>query len=122
MYYDTAMIQLSTHILDTSAGHPATGVRIELHRINSADRRPVTEGVTNDDGRCVLSADDTPRLEAGDYELTFHVGDYFAGRGNAAPTPVFLDAVPVRFRMQDDQRYHVPLLISPYGYSTYRGS
>ena len=117
------MGRLTTHVLDTAAGCPAAGVRIELHRIEGSARRPLAEAVTNVDGRC-----DGPILEgdafsAGVYELTFHAGAYFDARGLDLPKPKFLDVVPIRFGISDvGQHYHVPLLISPFGCSTYRGS
>ena len=117
------MGRLTTHVLDTAAGCPAAGVRIELHRIEGSARRPLAETVTNVDGRC-----DGPILEgdafsAGVYELTFHAGTYFDARGLDLPEPKFLDVVPIRFGISDvGQHYHVPLLISPFGCSTYRGS
>lgn len=116
---------LTTHVLDTAHGRPAAGMRLELHRL-AADgaRELVGRFATNDDGRV-----DGPLLEgdaftAGAYELVFHVGAYFrALRGGDLPEPPFLDAVPVRFGVADaDAHYHVPLLVSPFGYSTYRGS
>jgi 5-hydroxyisourate hydrolase len=100
-------MSLSTHVLDTSRGRPATGVAIELRRGDD-----VIRATTDDDGRARL-LEDTP---AGEYELTFAVGDYFGERA-------FLDRVPVRFAIADpDAHYHVPLLVSPWSYSTYRGS
>lgn len=117
------MGRLTTHVLDTSAGVPGRGIRIELARLEGGARVPVREAVTNDDGRC-----DGPLLEGasfqpGTYELTFHAGAYFAGRGVPLPEPKFLDEVVIRFGIADPAaHYHVPLLISPFGYSTYRGS
>ena len=100
-------MSLSTHVLDTAKGRPAAGVGIEL-RCPDGTRRRV---VTNEDGRAALG--DTA---AGEHELVFAVGDYFGERG-------FLDCVPVRFTIADpDAHYHVPLLVSPWSYSTYRGS
>ena len=100
-------MSLSTHVLDTAKGVPAAGVAIELRHGDEVKR-----ATTNDDGRARL-LEDTP---AGDYELTFAVGDYFG-------EPAFLDRVPVRFTITDpDAHYHVPLLVSPWSYSTYRGS
>lgn len=113
------MGRLTTHVLDTAAGRPAAGLRIVLSRGGAV----VAEAETNADGRL-----DRPLLEgegmvAGVYELAFHVGDYLRGRAAALPEPPFLDVVPVRFGISDPRaHYHVPLLISPYGYSTYRGS
>ena len=101
-------MSLSTHVLDTAHGRPASGVAIELTLPDGGTRT----GETDADGRARL-LDDTP---AGDYELVFAVGDYFGERP-------FLDRVPVRFTIADpDAHYHVPLLVSPWSYSTYRGS
>ena len=117
------MGQLTTHVLDLAAGTPAQGVRIELHRLEEGGRTSITEAVTNADGRC-----DGPLLEgdaftAGTYELSFHAGSYFETGGRDLPHPKFLDVVPIRFGIAaPDQHYHVPLLISPFGFSTYRGS
>ena len=114
------MGRITTHVLDTAAGRPAAGLKIVLSRL---DPTPVVvaEALTNADGRV-----DRPLLEGanfaiGRYEIVFHVGDYFRARV-ALPDPPFLDLVPVRFGVAEDAHYHVPLLLSPYGYSTYRGS
>ena len=113
------MARISTHVLDTSRGEPARGVAIDLHFCEKL----VKTAVTNMDGRTdqpLVSAD---RLETGVYELTFHAGDYFRATGVALTAPPFLDEVVVRFGVADPNgNYHVPLLLSPYGYSTYRGS
>ena len=113
------MARISTHVLDTSRGEPARGVAIDLHFC----AKLVKTAVTNMDGRTdqpLVSAD---RLETGVYELTFHAGDYFRATGVALTAPPFLDEVVVRFGVADPNgNYHVPLLLSPYGYSTYRGS
>jgi 5-hydroxyisourate hydrolase len=117
------MGRLSTHVLDTMNGKPAAGVRIELFGIEGETRRPVAQATTNADGRTdqPLLADDAFR--AGLYELLFYVGDYFRARGASLPSPAFLDVVPVRFGIAEpDGHYHVPLLVSPFAYSTYRGS
>lgn len=117
------MGRLTTHALDTSVGGPAAGLRIELFRLEGAMRHRLSEAVTNADGRC-----DRPLLEGaallpGRYELLFQAGAYLRARGVALPEPAFLDEVPIRFGIASpDQHYHVPLLLSPYGYSTYRGS
>ena len=115
------MGRLSTHVLDTARGRPAAGVPVTLHRI-AADgvRHRVAEAVTDADGRtdAPLLAGDA--FTAGTYELTFEVGAYFA---DIAPGAPFLDAVPLRFTVADaNAHYHVPLLVSPWSYSTYRGS
>ncbi|MGE0119966.1 MAG: hydroxyisourate hydrolase [Dongiaceae bacterium] len=116
------MGRLTTHVLDTAHGRPGDGIAVDLYRIG-ATRERLTGAVTNKDGRC-----DKPLLEGdsflvGSYELVFHVGDYFAGLSIALPHPRFLDEVVIRFGVAAaDEHYHVPLLISPYGYSTYRGS
>jgi 5-hydroxyisourate hydrolase len=115
-----AMGRLTTHVLDTASGRPAAGVRVVLRR--DGDAAVVAEATTNADGRL-----DKPLLEAaafrpGRYELSFHVGDYFRKSGVKLAEPAFLDVIPLRFAVAEDAHYHVPLLVSPYGYSTYRGS
>ncbi len=108
-------------MLDTARGVPAAGLRIELHALDGSRTR-VADRLTNADGRV-----DAPLLEGaaftpGSYELLFHAGPYFEMSGIALPGRRFLDVIPVRFEITDDSHYHVPLLLSPYGYSTYRGS
>lgn len=117
------MGRLTTHILDIMSGKPAAGVTIELFGLNGDNRDLLAQAITNADGRCEkpLLQDDV--FGAGEYELVFHVGKYFTGSGADVTDPAFLGAVPVRFSVADaDSHYHVPLLVSPYGYSTYRGS
>jgi 5-hydroxyisourate hydrolase len=117
------MGRLTTHVLDTATGCPAQGMRIELHRLDGSVRQPVADVVTNEDGRCdgPLLVDEA--FTAGVYELTFHAGAYFDAIGLDLPEPKFLDQVPLRFGIADaSQHYHVPLLISPFSFSTYRGS
>ena len=115
------MGRLTTHVLDTAYGRPAAGLKIELFRLGEA--HPLKTIHTNADGRA-----DGPILEgeafaAGHYELCFHAGDYLRGQGTPLPEPPFLDVIPIRFGIADPAaHYHVPLLLSPYGYSTYRGS
>jgi 5-hydroxyisourate hydrolase len=113
---------LTTHVLDTARGCPAEGIAIALYRLSGTAREKIAEARTNADGRT-----DTPILpetgfETGTYELVFFAGDYLRATGQAGPAPLFLDEVPIRFGMAEDDHYHVPLLLSPYGYSTYRGS
>ena len=116
------MSGLTTHVLDTAHGRPAAGLRIELVRIEGENRRSLKTVTTNPDGRPdepLLSEDE---FEPGVYEIVFHVGEYFAGEPGV-PELLFLDEVPVRFGISDpDAHYHVPLLSSPWSYSTYRGS
>jgi len=115
--------RLTTHVLDTMSGQPGAGLEIELFRIEGEDRRRLASVTTNDDGRAPAPVLQGTELQPGVYELLFHVGAYFRGRGVSLPEPAFLDRVPVRFGIADASRhYHVPLLISPFGYATYRGS
>ena len=117
------MAHLSTHVLDTARGIPAKGVKIELHRIENSARRRVATGVTNGDGRIAAPLISGDLLEIGVYELVFHAGDYLRSAGLQMREPAFLDQVVVRFGVAElDRNYHVPLLLSPFGYSTYRGS
>ena len=117
------MGRLSTHVLDTSRGTPATGLRIELFRLDGGSPTAVTSAFTNADGRTpepLLTDND---LLAGVYELVFHVAEYYRALRVALPDPPFLDRVVIRFGIADpSSNWHVPLLLSPYGYSTYRGS
>ncbi len=116
------MGRLTTHVLDTAHGRPGDGIAVELYRIG-ATREQVTSAVTNRDGRCDRPLLEGERFATGVYELVFRVGDYFAGRGVPVRVPPFLDAVVIRFGIAAaDEHYHVPLLISPFGYSVYRGS
>jgi 5-hydroxyisourate hydrolase len=116
------MGRLSTHVLDTVLGRPASGVEIELFAIEGKTRRRVARARTNADGRtdAPLLIGDT--FHTGTYELIFHVGPYFRST-EAAAEPSFLDLVPIRFSIAEpDGHYHVPLLVTPWSYSTYRGS
>ncbi len=119
------MGRLTTHVLDTSTGSPAAGVLIELFKTSDL-KQPIAQATTNADGRC-----DSPLLEGdsftkGEYQLLFHAGDYFDANDAATATdgqPRFLNQVVIRFGISEpDQHYHVPLLLSPFGYSTYKGS
>ena len=117
------MGRLTTHILDTASGSPAAGVQIELYALSGEVREQIVTASTNDDGRCDATLLDGDRFVPGVYELLFYVGDYLRARGEHLPSPAFLDVVPIRFGIASpDEHYHVPLLISPYGYSTYLGS
>jgi len=117
------MPRLSTHVLDTALGRPAEGIAIVLHKLGPDGRTEVAAAVTNADGRTdapLLSAD---RLTVGVYELTFRVGAYLRRTVPSLPEPPFLDDVVVRIGIADPGgNYHVPLLLSPHGYSVYRGS
>ncbi|MEE9315157.1 MAG: hydroxyisourate hydrolase [Rhizobiaceae bacterium] len=117
------MSKLSTHVLDTSNGHPAANMKIEFVRNPGANEELIKTVVTNADGRTdelLLSAEE---MAIGEYELRFHVSDYFIAMGAEMPKPAFLNVVPLRFSIFDTmQGYHVPLLCSPWSYSTYRGS
>jgi 5-hydroxyisourate hydrolase len=113
---------LSTHVLDTALGRPARGLKIELFRLDANTRSLINTLFTNDDGRTNAPILPAPDFATGIYELVFHVGAYLDATGVAPEAPRFLDAVPIRFGMSEDSHYHVPLLLSPYGYSTYRGS
>ena len=118
------MAGVTTHILDVGIGRPAQGVRVELYDLGGGSGRTLVADVTtNADGRTdkpLISAD---AARAGRFELVFHVGDYFRSRGVQLADPPFLDVVPIRFGVADPQaHYHVPLLVSPWSYSTYRGS
>ncbi len=114
------MAQLTTHVLDTSAGLPAAGVRIELLRLDSA-AAPAIVRITGSDGRCapLLAGED---LRAGRYTLTFDTATYFRSRGVVLPEPAFIEQAIIRIGIADPlKHYHVPLLISPWSYSVYRG-
>jgi len=110
------MTTLSTHVLDTTHGLPAAGVRLRLLH----GTHVLFDGVTDIDGRCPELKNRTHA--PGRYRLEFSVADYFRGRGAALAEPPFLDIVGIDFGLGGDGHYHVPLLVSPYGYSTYRGS
>jgi len=115
--------RLSTHVLDTHAGKPAAGVRVELFELGASATSLLAEAETNADGRTEEPLLSGGPLRVGRYELRFHVGDYFAKRNANLPQPAFLDVVPVRFAIADPEgHYHVPLLVTPWSYSTYRGS
>lgn len=114
--------RLTTHVLDTATGKPAQGMKISLYRVSGNSHCKVKDVVTNDDGRVDAPLLEGKSFQTGEYELIFFAGDYLRGQGHDLPSPAFLDAVPLRFGMAEETHYHVPLLISPYAYSTYRGS
>lgn len=115
------MGRLTTHVLDTAAGRPAKGLRIELFRL-SGDPAKLADVTTNADGRVDAPLLDGASFAIGEYELVFHAGDYLRASGQPLPDPAFLDRIPIRFGIAEDSHYHVPLLLSAFGYSTYRGS
>ncbi|QCO57157.1 hydroxyisourate hydrolase (plasmid) [Pseudorhodobacter turbinis] len=115
--------KLTTHVLDTARGKPAAGVKITLYRVSGEGHAKVTETVTNEDGRTNAPMLAGAALTVGEYELVFCAGDYLRASGQAGDGVLFLDEIPIRFGVPDaDAHYHVPLLISPFAYSTYRGS
>ncbi len=117
------MTGLSTHVLDTTQGGPAAGVHIELFELVEGERRLVCDAATNANGRTDTPLLSEKQMRIGVFEILFHVGPYFASHSAVAPRPGFLDQVPVRFTISDPaQHYHVPLLASPWSYTTYRGS
>jgi len=114
---------LTTHVLDTGRGLPAQGVTIALYRVSGNSHKKIAETVTNADGRTDSPILPQGTFRTGTYELVFFAGDYLRATGQAGADPLFLDQIPIRFGMSDaEAHYHVPLLLSPYGYSTYRGS
>jgi 5-hydroxyisourate hydrolase len=114
---------LTTHVLDTAHGRPAAGLHVEVFRVENEERRSLNTTITNCDGRTDTPLLDGGGLKRGRYEIVFHVGAYFAESGVSGGEPPFLDRVPVRFGVSNAQaHYHVPLLVSPWSYATYRGS
>lgn len=119
---ESAAGRLTTHVLDTATGRPAAGLSVSLFWLDYHMHQHLKTVVTNADGRC-----DAPLLEGeafriGPYELVFDAGGYFRAQGLELPEPLFLDKIPIRFGIAEAKHYHVPLLLSPFGYSTYRGS
>ena len=117
------MGKLSTHVLDTAQGKPGAGVRVELYAVDGGQRTLLKQEATNADGRCSAPLLEGADLKTGQYELVFAAGDYFAAQGVALPSPRFIDRVTIAFGVADaSQNYHVPLVVTPWSYSTYRGS
>ncbi|MEL7461574.1 MAG: hydroxyisourate hydrolase [Pseudomonadota bacterium] len=110
---------LTTHVLDTARGTPAKGLKIELFLVTDGRREQRAELITNADGRTDRPILPEPVFALGDYELVFHAGDYLRAIGQPDG---FLNIIPIRFSMNEMSHYHVPLLLSPFGFSTYRGS
>jgi 5-hydroxyisourate hydrolase len=113
--------RLTTHVLDTTHGRPAAGMRLDLLMLHDDHSHHVLRAETNGDGRLDQPLLEGDKFHLGTFELIFHVGDYFEALGVRLEAP-FLDLVPIRFSMAEPAHYHVPLLVSPFGYSTYRGS
>lgn len=117
------MGKLSTHVLDITQGKPGAGVEIELYALDEDGRTLLRRAVTNQDGRCDAPLLQGDEMRAGKYELVFAAGDYFAAQGISLAEPRFVDRVTIAFGIADaTQNYHVPLVVSPWAYSTYRGS
>ncbi len=117
------MGKLSTHVLDTAHGRPAAQVAIELYGVEGGERTLLKQATTNTDGRCDAPLLEGEALQPGYYELVFAAGDYFAALGVAVAEPRFVDRVTIAFGVADpSQNYHVPLVVTPWSYSTYRGS
>ncbi len=113
---------LTTHVLDTARGCPAAGIGISLYRVSGNSHRKIATATTNADGRTDAPILPEKQFKTGAYELIFHCGDYLRASGLASGETLFLDEIPIRFGMAEEAHYHVPLLLSPFGYSTYRGS
>ncbi|MFY0679070.1 MAG: hydroxyisourate hydrolase [Thalassovita sp.] len=114
---------LTTHVLDTARGCPAAGIKIALYRVSGNSHKKIAEAVTNEDGRTDSPILPVGAFDTGTYELIFFAGDYLRATGQATEEPLFLDQIPIRFGISDPEaHYHVPLLLSPFGMSTYRGS
>ena len=116
------MGRLTTHVLDTYSGVPAEGMLVELYQHDSDLDDPYASATTNADGRCAAPLLDDDESSIGEWELSFYVGDYFNSIGIDLAEPPFLDVVTISFGISEESHYHVPLLVSPWSYSTYRGS
>ena len=116
------MTKLTPHVLDVYSGKPGKGILVELFNINNSERKKINSIKLNDDGRANSPLIEGEKFVKGKYELVFYIGDYFKNISSASDVP-FLDDVIIRFGISDPlQHYHVPLLVSPWSYSTYRGS
>src|SRR5215510_2919742 len=114
------MARLSTHVLDLARGTPAAGIIVDVHMVEDGERRQITRAVTNADGRTDQPLVNGDRLETGTYELTFHAAEYLESTGVPMTSPPFLGDIVIRVGIADaTANYHVPLLLAPYGYSTY---
>ena len=121
--HGNTMGKLTTHILDTASGKPGSGIKIDLYFLQNDGWELIKSTESNDDGRCDGPLLEGEALQVGEYELVFQAGDYFDAQGLDLPDTKFLDEVVIRFGISDSsEHYHVPLLVSPYSYSTYRGS
>lgn len=117
------MGKLSTHVLDTTLGKPGAGVKLALYAVDGTGRTLLKTDTTNADGRCAAPLLEGEAMQPGRYELVFDAGDYFAARGLDLPEPRFIDQVTIAFGIaHTDQNYHVPLVVTPWSYATYRGS
>lgn len=117
------MAKLSTHVLDTANGVPAQGIKLEFFRIEGSNQQLIKTLITNSDGRTDELLLDEHSMAVGEYAIVFHVGDYFAKLTGEQNEPAFLNRIPINFGIFDaEANYHVPLLVSPWSYSTYRGS
>lgn len=117
------MGKLSTHVLDIAHGKPAAGVKVALFSVSGEGKALLKMELTNADGRCSAPLLEGEAMKPGQYELVFNAGDYFAAQGVALPSPRFVDLVTLAFGIASaDENYHVPLVVSPWSYSTYRGS
>lgn len=117
------MAKLSTHVLDIAHGRPGAGVKVALFGVGPEGKVLLKMDVTNQDGRCAAPLLEGAAMKPGQYELVFNAGDYFAAQGLLLPSPRFIDLVTLAFGIAHaDENYHVPLVVSPWSYSTYRGS
>lgn len=116
------MGRVTTHVLDTAQGKPGAAIPIRLYQIHGEQRHFLKELVTNSDGRTDAPVLDETEYASGVWELVFQTAEYFSKQGVSLAEPPFLNEIPIRFSTSSDQHYHVPLLVSPWSYSTYRGS